>query len=212
MPFMTLRVAVIYYSSTGTNYRLAQAVVEGARETGAEVRLRKVKELAPPEAVASRPDWTRHLEETKDVPEATPDDLDWADAYVFGTPTRFGNVSSQLKQFIDSTGGLWAEGKLANKAAACFTSAQNPHGGQEATLLALYHTFCHWGSIIVPPGYTDPVLFQAGGNPYGLSATVPEGPEGQLPQPVLQAARYLGQRVATVAGWIVAGRMVPAPR
>lgn len=106
----------------------------------------------------------------------------------------------------DTTGPLWAQGKLINKAATCFTSAQNPHGGQEATLLALYHTLAHWGCIIVPPGYTDPIQFQAGGNPYGVSATVPEGPDGQIPAPVLQAARFQGKRLATVAGWILAGR------
>lgn len=206
------RVAVIYYSSTGTNYRLAQAAEEGAREAGAEVRLRKVRELAPPEAVNSRPDWKAHLEATRDVPEASMDDLEWADAYIFGTPTRFGNLSSQLKQFLDTAGGLWAQGKLSNKVAAGFTSAQNPHGGQEATLLALNQTLHHWGCILATPGYTDPILFAAGGNPYGMSATVPEGPEGQLPPAVMQAASYLGKRVATVAGWIMAGREALAGR
>lgn len=203
---MAPKVAVIYYSSTGNNYQLAQAVVEGARGAGAEVRLRKVRELAPPEVVASRHDWKAHLEETRDIPEAGMEDLEWADAYVFGSPTRFGNIASQLKQFLDTAGGLWAAGKLANKAAAGFTSAQNDHGGQEATILALYHTLMHWGCILVPPGYTDPVLSRAGGNPYGMSATVPEGPEHKLPENILDGARYLGKRVATVAGWLLAGQ------
>ncbi len=209
---MRPKVAVIFYSSTGTNYRLAQAVVEGAEAAGAEVRLRKVKELAPPEAINSRPDWRRHLEETRQSPEATLEDLEWADAYVFGTPTRFGDVSAQLKEFLDRTGPLWAQGKLSNKVAACFTSAQNPHGGQEATLLSLYHVFAHWGCLIVPPGYTDPKVFAAGGNPYGVSATVPEGPEGRLPEATLACARYLGERVATVASWVLAGRAAAVAR
>lgn len=203
---MKPKVAVIYYSSTGTVYRLAREIAAGAQETGAEVKICKVKELAPPEAIRSRPDWKRHLDETAGIPEVTLADLEWADAYAFGTPTRYGNVAAQLKQFLDTTGPLWAQGKLMNKPATGFTSAQNPHGGQEATLLALYHTLAHWGCIIVPPGYTDPIQFQAGGNPYGVSATVPEGPDGQIPAPVLQAARFQGKRLATVAGWILAGR------
>lgn len=197
------KVAVIYYSSTGTNHRLAEAVVEGAKEAGAEVRLRRVKEIAPPEAVNSQPDWRAHLEATRHIPEAIPDDLEWADAYVFGTPTRYGNVSAQLKQFLDATGPLWVAGKLANKVAAGFTSAQNPHGGQEATLLSLYITLQHWGCILAPPGYTDPFMFEAGGNPYGVSATV--SADG-IPDAVLAGARYVGKRVATVAAWILTGR------
>ncbi len=133
---------------------------------------------------------------TEDVPEATPEDMEWADAYVFGTPTRFGNVSAQLKQFIDTLGGLWFQGKLADKVASGFTSAQNAHGGQESTLLSLYNVFAHWGAILVTPGYTDPLLFESGGNPYGASSTgTDEGPTEQE----LEAARYLGRRVAEKA-------------
>ena len=138
---------------------------------------------------------------TEDVPEAELADLEWADAYIFGTPTRFGNVSAQLKQFIDTTGGLWFEGKLADKVVSGFTSAQNPHGGQESTLLSLYNVFAHWGAILVTPGYTDPVLFEAGGNPYGASST--EEPTEQE----LAAARYLGRRVAEKAALLTGSRV-----
>jgi NAD(P)H dehydrogenase (quinone) len=104
---MSLKVAVIYYSSTGNVHALAEAVAEGAAETGAEVRLRRVPELAPPEAIDSNPRWRAHADATAHIPVATHDDLRWADAYAFGTPARYGNVSSQLKQFIDTTAALW---------------------------------------------------------------------------------------------------------
>lgn len=169
--FEGVKLAVIYYSMTGTNYNTAKAFAEAAEQAGAEVRLRKTAELAPAEVVASVDAWKKHHEDTSDVPVASNDDLDWADAVILGTPTRYGNVASQMKQFIDSTGPLWAEGKLVNKVVASFTSAQNTHGGQESTLLALNNSMYHWGSIIVPLGYTDAANFQAGGNPYGVSIT-----------------------------------------
>lgn len=200
------KVAVIYYSATGNVYRLARAVEEGAREAGAEVRFRKVRELAPEEAIKSNKGWYDHALETQDVPEASLEDLEWADAYAFGTPTRFGNVSAQLKQFLDTTGPLWAEGKLADKVAAGFTSAQNAHGGQESTLLSIYNVFMHWGAVIVPPGYTDQSVFEAGGNPYGASSTDPLNGEGPG-EAELAAARYLGRRVAEKAEALVASRV-----
>ncbi len=198
---MSVNIAVIYYSATGNVYELARAVEEGAKEAGAEVRFRKVHELAPEEAIKSNQGWSDHALMTEDVPEADLADLEWADAYIFGTPTRFGNVSAQLKQFIDTTGGLWFEGKLADKVVSGFTSASNPHGGQESTLLSLYNVFAHWGAILVTPGYTDPVLFEAGGNPYGASST--EEPNEQE----LAAARYLGRRVAEKAALLTGSRV-----
>ncbi len=195
------KIAVIYYSATGNVYELARAVEEGAREAGAEVRFRKVHELAPEEAVKSNQGWYDHALMTEDVPEASLEDLEWADAYVFGTPTRFGNVSAQLKQFMDTTGPLWAEGKLADKVVGGFTSAQNPHGGQESTLLSMYNVFYHWGAVVVTPGYTSGEVFEAGGNPYGVSST--EGPNEQE----LAAARYLGRRIAEKAAALAGARV-----
>src|SRR5690606_9453863 len=129
------RVSVIYYSSTGTNYALANAVAEGARSANAELRVRRVAETAPDAAIDSNPKWRAFADSMRTEPVATAEDVEWADAVVFGTPTRFGNVASQLKAFLDTLGGLWFHGKLANKVYSGFTSAMNPHGGQETTLL-----------------------------------------------------------------------------
>jgi len=195
------KVAIVYYSSTGTNHAMAQAIAEGARDAGAEVRIRIVPETAPAAAIASNPKWQAFADSIKDEPVATGDDLVWADAVVFGSPTRFGNVAAQFKAFIDTLGGLWFQGKLADKVYAAFTSAQNPHGGQESTLLALYNTIYHFGGIIVPPGYTDPLTFASGGNPYGPSVTANgEGPT----EADIAHGRYLGKRVTEKAAKLTA--------
>lgn len=195
---MTAKVAVIYYSSTGTNEAIALAVAEGARQAGAEVRVRLVPELAPQAAIDGNPKWKAFHERMASEPRASLDDLDWANGIVFGTPTRFGNVAAQLKQFIDTAGGLWFQGKLSNKVYAGFTSAMNPNGGHESTLLALFNSIYHFGGFIVTPGYTDPAVFAAGGNPYGVS--VATGQDGKGPSDeALAHARYLGKRVAETA-------------
>jgi NAD(P)H dehydrogenase (quinone) len=199
-----VKLAIIYYSSTGNNYQMAKWAKEAAEELGAEVRIRKVQELAPIEAINSNPLWKKHYEETKDVPVATSEDLEWADAIIFSTPTRFGNVASQMKQFLDQQGGLWAQGKLVNKVVSAMSSAQNPNGGQEATVLALYKTMCHWGAIIVPPGYTDASIFKAGGNPYGTTATI--GQDGKMVDDVEEAVKHQAKRTVTVAKWIKQGK------
>lgn len=167
----SVKVAVIYYSTYGTNHSMAEIAADAAREAGAEVRLRRVRETAPPEVVKAQEKWSQHASDTADVPEATPEDLVWADAYIFSAPTRYGGAASQMRSFIDTLGPVWQEGKLANKMVTAMTSALNPHGGQETTLQTLYITFMHWGSIIVTPGYTDESVSGAGGNPYGMSIT-----------------------------------------
>ncbi|CAN5879399.1 hypothetical protein BH20ACT6_BH20ACT6_20880 [soil metagenome] len=133
----------------------------------------------------------------------THDDLQWAAGVALGTPTRYGNVSAQLKQFMDSTGPLWFQGLLADKAYTGFTSAMNSHGGNESTLLALYNTLHHWGGVIVAPGYTDPTLYAAGGNPYGTSHDT--GADNSPPSDlVLTAAQHQGARLAQIAGKLAA--------
>ncbi|GLB59544.1 NAD(P)H:quinone oxidoreductase [Cytobacillus sp. NCCP-133] len=198
-----IKLAVIYYSMGGTNYQLSRWAEEGAKEAGAEVKVLKVPELAPQSAIEGNPAWKAHVESTKDVKEVTHDDLEWADAIIFSVPTRFGNMPSQMKQFLDTTGGLWAQGKLANKVVSAMTSAQNPHGGQEATILSLYTTMYHWGAIVATPGYTDPVLFGAGGNPYGTSVTVDQ--DGKMIEDVKEAVKYQAKRTITVAEWVKKG-------
>ncbi|MFG2059635.1 NAD(P)H:quinone oxidoreductase [Micromonospora sp. NPDC048930] len=194
---MTVKVAVIYYSATGSVHALAQAVAEGAASAGAVVRLRRVAELAPGSAIDQNPQWRRHADATASIAKASLEDLAWADAYAFGTPTRFGAPAAQLKQFIDQAGGLWQEGKLANKPVTSFTSAFNRHGGSEATILSLANVFYHWGSLIVPPGFTNPVVYAAGGNPYGTSHVT--SPNGDGPDAAaLEAARYQGLRLAKI--------------
>lgn len=199
-----IKLAVIYYSSTGTNHKLAKWAQEGAELAGAETKLLKVQELAPPSAINGNPVWKAHAEATKDVPVATLDDLVWADAIIFSTPTRFGNVAAQMKQFLDTSGGLWAQGKLADKVVSAMSSASNPHGGQEATILSLYTMMYHWGAIIAAPGYTDPVTFSSGGNPYGMSATV--GQDGQIQENLRDGVIYQAKRTVSVAQWVKNGK------
>ena len=194
---MTVKLAVIYYSSTGTNYQLAQWAEKGGKEAGAEVKVLKVPELAPQSAIEQNPAWKAHVEATKDVPEVSLDDLEWADAIIFSVPTRFGNMPAQMKQFLDQTGGLWYHGKLINKVVSAMSSAQNLHGGQEATILSLYTTMHHWGALIASPGYTDPVLFTTGGNPYGTSVTVDQ--DGKMQENVEPAVMHQVKRTIDIA-------------
>lgn len=193
---MTSNVLVTYYSSTGSVFRLAEAVIAGAEKAGADVRLRRVPELAPDAAIAANPAWAQHIAETSHVDEVLLDDLRWADAVVLGTPTRFGLPSAQMKQFIDQTGGMWYRRELQDKVYASFTATATFHGGVESTVLALNNTFYHWGGIIVPPGYTADIQHKHG-NPYGASHVAADG---QMPDDVsLLSAQHLGERVATVA-------------
>lgn len=198
------KVAIVYYSATGNVHRLAEAYAAGAEKTGAEVRLLQVAELAPAEAIASNPAWEQHRSATADIPVVTADDIRWADAVALGSPTRFGNVAAQLKQFLDSLGPLWANGELADKAYSGFTSASTLHGGHESTLLALYNSLYHFGGIIVTPGYTDPVQFTLG-NPYGPSHTSSQG-AAPVDDDAVAAATYAGHRLATVTADLLAGR------
>lgn len=201
---MTVKVAVIYYSATGAVRALAAAVAAGAASAGAEVRLRRVADLATAAQATAEPATAEQAtaEQTTTTGPATAslDDLAWADAFAFGTPTRFGTPAAQLKQFIDGSVGLWREGRLADKPVTAFTSAHNRHGGSDATILSLGNVFYHWGALIVPPGYTDPAVYAAGGNPYGTSTT-----GGTPDEAALEAARYQGRRLAGIASRLLAG-------
>lgn len=191
-----VRLAVIFYSTYGTNHQMAEAAAQAARDAGAEVRLRKVRETAPEGVVAGQDAWRAQAERTAHIPEPTNEDMEWANAYLFSAPTRYGVSASQLRAFIDTLGPLWGAGKLANKAVSAMTSAQNPHGGQESTILGLYTTMMHWGAIIVPPGYTDPSMFASGGNPYGVSVTAGSGP---ISDESRAAIRHQARRLVEIA-------------
>lgn len=193
-----VRLAVVYYSTYGTNHQMAQEAVKAAEEAGAQVRLRRAAETAPREVVNQQDGWKNHLEATKDIPEATPDDLVWANAYLFSVPTRYGGAASQMRAFIDTLGPVWQEGKLANKPVTAMTSAMNDHGGQETTLWTLYTTFAHWGAIIVPTGYTDDSVFASGGNPYGTTVTASEG--AGVTEAKIAAIHHQAKRLVQVAG------------
>ena len=199
-----IKLAIIFYSVGGTNLQMAKWAKASAEATGAEVRLLKVAELAPDSVIEANEKWKATVDATKNVAIATSEDIEWADALIFSTPTRFGTMASQMKQFIDLQGGLWAKGKTINKVVSAMTSAQNSHGGQEATILSLYTTMMHWGAIIVPTGYTDETLFKAGGNPYGTSVSV--GPDDKMIEDVEDAVRHQATRTIEVAEWLKRGR------
>jgi NAD(P)H dehydrogenase (quinone) len=196
---MTVRLAIVFYSTYGTNHAMAEVAAEAARAAGAEVRLLRVAETAPADVVAGQDAWKAQAEKVADIPVVTHADMEWANAYFFSAPTRYGTVASQMRAFIDTLGGLWFEGKLSNKAVSAVTSAQNPHGGQETTLIGLYTTFMHWGAILVPPGYTDATIFAAGGNPYGYSHTA-----GALDDKARAAIAHQARRLVEVAGKLAA--------
>lgn len=201
-----VKLAIIYYSNTGTNYKLSQWAEEGAKEAGAEVRLLKLPRINGETADSSDPIKKAHAEATKDVAEVTLDDLVWADAIIFSTPARYGQMVAPLKAFLEQTGGLWFEGKLVNKVVSAMASAQNPHGGQEGVILSLYASMYHWGAIVAAPGYTDPIIFAAGGNPYGTSVTV--GASGEIlddEEAIRAAAKHQAKRTVAVAEWVTKG-------
>ena len=192
------KLAIIYYSATGHGTAMAQRVAAAGQAAGAEVRIRHIAETRDPASFASNPAWSANYEATKDLPAATGDDIVWADAVIFGSPTRFGSVASQLRSLLDSLGGLWAEGKLADKVYAAFTSTNTAHGGQETTLLTLYVTLMHFGGIIVPPGYTEPLKF-VDGNPYGASLVATHDNIREFGDATVAALEHLARRVVSVA-------------
>ena len=189
---MASKIAVVFYTTYGHNHQLAQAAADAAREAGAEVRLRQVKETAPQEVVEAQDAWKAQQQAMSDIPEASLDDMEWADGYFLSSPTRYGGATSQMRSFIDTLGPLWQKGLLADKTFTASTSAGNVHGGMETTLQTLYITAAHWGCILVPPGYTDDAVYAAGGNPYGTSALA-DGDE--VSDEALDAVRHQARRL-----------------
>ena len=195
------RIFVVFYSATGNVAALAEALAEGARDAGAETRVRPVAERAPAEAIEGNRRWKEWVENNPYDTVASLDDLEWADGFAMGSPTRFGNSAEQLKAFIDTSGGLWAQGKLANKVGTAFTSASTGHGGLEATILAMNNVLYHWGTIVMPLGYAADPSLMSSGNPYGASwvSRKSAAPDDDA----LQAARVQGTRLAEVTAKLI---------
>ncbi len=194
-----MKVLVIFDSRYGNIHKLAEAVAQGAEGVeGTEVSLRRV-EITEPEAIIQRNEaWRQASEKFRAVPEVTVEEMAEADALIFGSPTRFGNMTASMKKLWDSTGGIWMKGKLFGKAGAAFTSTSTPHGANELTLITMFIPMYHHGMIVVTPGYGDPAVYEAG-SPYGASSV--SGPMSDKPptENDLKVARYLGRRVAQVA-------------
>ncbi len=202
---MTSKVLIAFYSRGGVTEALAKAVAEGAKAEGAEVRLRRAREFVGEEVMKKAPGWLEGAKRMNALYEApTEADAEWADAIVFGTPTRFGSMTAELKAYIDGLGGLWFQGKLIGKAGSAFASTSTLHGGNEMTITSLYAPMAHLGLILVPTGYADPVLFRAG-TPYGASSV--SGTNSTPPSADdLDVARFQGKRVARVAAALKAAR------
>ncbi len=193
-----VKILTAFYSRGGSTEALASAIAEGARAEGAEVTLRRAREVVSREVMAHADGWIENADRMNAAYEApTPADAEAADAIIFGTPTRFGSISSELKAYMDSLGGLWFQGKLNGKAGSAFTSTQSVHGGNASTIIAMYNPMVHLGMVLVPLGYADPALFKAG-TPYGASSVT--GQDNAPPTADdLEVARFQGKRVAQVA-------------
>ena len=192
------KVLIVFYSRNSSTEQLAKAVAEGAMAEGAEVRLRRAREFVGHEIMRQVPGWSERASEMNAKYEApTEADAEWADAIVFGTPTRFGSIAAELKAYIDGLGGLWFKGRLNDKAGSVFGSTSSKHGGNESTLLSMYTPMAHLGLIIVPLGYADPAMFKAG-TPYG--ATHVSNHDSVMPDAEhLAVAQFQGRRVTSVA-------------
>ena len=198
-----MKILVVYYSMYGHIHRMAEAVVEGAKEVeGAEVEMCRVPETLPEEVLKMM----GALEAQKafaQVPVCTVDKLGEADAIIFGTPTRFGNMCAQMRQFLDATGNLWAESALVGKVGSVFTSSNTQHGGQESTIISFHWTLLHLGMVIVGLPYSFQGQMRmdeiTGGSPYGAS-TIAGGQGERMPsENELAAARFQGKHVAMIA-------------
>lgn len=203
------RVLIAFYSRSGSVEALARAMAEGAQEAGADVRLRRAREVVGEDVMAQGKGWLDQARRMNALYEApAKDDAEWADAILLGTPCYFGAVATELKAFLDQLGPQWKEGALAGKVGGAFAAASWNHGGTEVTTMSLYVPMAHLGMVIVPPGYTDPAMLE-GGSPYGASAIV-GAHDGAPAETDLNAARHQGRRTAAIAGALVAAGEMPS--
>ncbi|MFA6434407.1 MAG: NAD(P)H:quinone oxidoreductase [Elusimicrobiales bacterium] len=204
-----MKISVIFYSMYGHIYTMAEAVARGARSEGAEVRLLQVAELVPDAALekagakAARAGFAH-------IPVAAVEDLAWSDAVIFGTPTRFGNMAAQMRNFLDGTGALWMKGGLIGKVGGVFVSTGTQHGGQETTITSFHTTLLHHGMIIAGLPYSRKGLMKmdeiSGGSPYGAT-TIAGGDGSRRPSAAeLELAEYQGKYVAEITGALLKGR------
>ena len=198
-----MKVLVVFYSTYGHVYQMAEAVAEGARQVeGAEVELRRVPETLP-DAVLEKMGAVDAQKAFSHFPVCTVDELATADAVIFGTPTRFGNMCGQMRQFLDATGQLWANGSLVGKVGSVFTSTATQHGGQESTILSFHITLLHHGFVIVGLPYAFQGQMQndeiSGGSPYGASTIAGTSGERTPSENELEGARFQGKHVAEIA-------------
>ena len=198
-----MKIKIVFYSMYGHTYRMAEAVAEGARQVeGAEVEILQVAELVP-DSVLEESGAKKAREAFTHIPIAKPDDLADADAIIFGTPTRFGNMCAQMRNFLDQTGGLWAQGALVGKVGSAFTSTGTQHGGQETTLTSFHSTLLHQGMVVVGLPYSEARQMTmdeiTGGSPYG-AATIAGTDGSRMPsENELAMARFQGHHVADIA-------------
>lgn len=200
---MSARIVIIYYSATGNTAQMARAFEQGAADSGARVRVRQVHEFAPDEAIDRNHRWRAYVNSGTQAPAPELEDLRWADGIAIGSPTRFGGPAAQLKAFLDTTGGLWAKGELANKVATSFTTASTAHGGLESTVLAMNNLFYHWGSIILPLGYAADEHLLESGNPYGGSFVSRRSASPD--QTALKACYVHGRRLGELSAIVSSG-------
>ncbi len=201
---MTVKLLIAFYSRSGSTEALAVAAAEAAREAGAEVRLRRAREVVSADIIDKVADWRTHADRMNALyPAPETDDATWADAILFGTPCYFGGMATELKAFLDRLGPQWKKGALAGKVGGAFASVSWPHGGSEVVTLSLYAPMAHLGMIIVPTGYTDEAMLEAG-SPYGASTVV--GAENRPPCPEdLDSVRHQARRTVEVAAALTAG-------
>lgn len=192
------KIAVVFYSTYGTNHGIAAAAAKAAEEAGAEVRVLRIPETAPEAVVNGQDAWKAQAERASEFPAVSNDDLVWADGIYLTSPTRYGGMASQTRAWLDTLGGLWMQGALVNKTITASATSQNKNGGTEGAIQQTYVSAMHFGMIPVVPGYADGVKFEDGGNPYGFSAQ-----PGELSEVGHRSVAYQAKRLVEITAKLI---------